>query len=203
VQCNIVFAAHDEIGLEYSGKLLPIAGILSDAYLTPTVRYTIGAYGSRAWAGRHGLTFVSYRDPSVAETFAAYEGMADFAAAHDLTQEDVDRYIIRSFSQQIVPEGELNGALNAMLNKYQGYPYDYKLNILREIKSVTADDLTAFSKHLRLAMDKGTRSTAGGQAIILENAGLYESVVYPFGAPVEVDFEAELVKGLDIIIMAR
>jgi Zn-dependent M16 (insulinase) family peptidase len=181
VQYNVVFAAHDEIGLKYGGKLLPIAGILSDAYLTPTVRYTIGAYGSRALAGRHGLFFYSYRDPAVAETFAAYKGMADFTAGHNLTQEDIDRYIIRSFSQQIVPEGELSGALNAMLDKYQGYPDDYKLRILREIKSVTVSDLTGFSKQLTLATDKGTRSTAGGQSVILENANLFESVVYPLG----------------------
>jgi len=186
VQYNVAFAAYDEIGLKYDGKLLPIAKILSDAYLTPTVQYEIGAYGCWAIANRYGLAFVSYHDPSVAETFAAYDEMADFAACHGLSQEDINRYIIYSLSQRIIPEGELNGARNAILRKYQNYPDSYKLSILREIKSVTVRDLTNFSKHLALAMDKGARSTAGGQAVILENAGLYKSVVYPFGLPPSV-----------------
>ncbi|MCL2684035.1 MAG: hypothetical protein FWE55_02220, partial [Synergistaceae bacterium] len=165
--------------------LLPLAEILSNAYLTPVVRHTNGAYGCYAFVDRYGLTCYSYRDPSVKETFDAYKGMADFAAGHDLTQDDVDRYIISVFSQKTIPEGELNGAVNAMLNKYRGYPDDYKLNTLKEIKTVTYRDLTDFSKPLALVMEKGTRSTAGGQAVILENADLYESIVYPFGAPNE------------------
>ncbi|MCL2010854.1 MAG: hypothetical protein FWG71_09995, partial [Synergistaceae bacterium] len=182
VQYNVVFASHDEIGLKFGGKLLPMTEILSDAYLTPTVRYTNGAYGCWGSANLNGLTFMSYRDPSVAETFAAYEGMPGFAAGHGLSQGDVNRYIISAFAQQTVPEGELIGALNAMMRKYQNYPDDYKLNILKEIKTVTVRDLTEFSKPLALLMEKGVRSTAGGQAVILENAGLYKAVVYPFGA---------------------
>jgi Zn-dependent M16 (insulinase) family peptidase len=185
VQYNIAFATLDEIGLEYSGKLIPLMEILSDAYLTPTVRYTIGAYGCWSMSSRHGLGFLSYRDPSITETFTAFDGMAGFAAGHGLSQEDMNRYIISTFSQQIIPEGELNGALNAMLNKYQGYPDDYKQSILNEIKTVTVNDLTNISKHLAIAMDKGVRSTAGGQAAILENAELYKSIVYALGAPQE------------------
>ncbi|MCL2010468.1 MAG: hypothetical protein FWG71_07970, partial [Synergistaceae bacterium] len=90
------------------------------------------------------------------------------------------RYIISAFAQQTVPEGELIGALNAMMRKYQNYPDDYKLNFLKEIKTVTVRDLTEFSKPLALLMEKGFRSTAGGQAVILENAGLYKYVIYPF-----------------------
>jgi len=183
VQYNVAFAAHDEIGLYFSGKLLPLAEILNATYLLPVVRDTNGAYGCWALANRHGVAFISFRDPSVAETFAAYEGIADFAAGHSLTQDDIDRYIISIFSQQTAPEGELYGALKAMLRKYQGYPDDYKLNILKEIKTATPRDLTDFSKYLSLIMAKGTRSTAGGQAAILDNADLYESIIYPFGAP--------------------
>jgi len=182
VQFNVAFASYGEIGLKYSGKLLPIAKILSDAYLTPAVQYTIGAYGCWAAANRYGLVFVSYYDPSVVETFAAYDEMAGFAACHGLSQEDVNRYIIYSLAQRLVPEGELNGARNAIMRKYQCYPDDYKLNILREIKSVTVRDLTDFSGHLAFAMDKGVRSTAGGQAVILENARLYKSIVYPLSS---------------------
>jgi Zn-dependent M16 (insulinase) family peptidase len=159
--------------------------ILTDAYIRPIVRDTNGAYGCWAMVSRNGMAFVSFRDPSVAETFAAYDGMADFAAGHDLTQEDIDRYIISAFSRETIPEGELSGGLGAMFRKYMGYPDDYKLNTLREIKTVTSRDLTDLSKPLALAMEKGTRSTAGGQAVILENAGLYESIIYPFGAPNE------------------
>jgi Zn-dependent M16 (insulinase) family peptidase len=183
VQYNVAFAAHGEIGLEYSGKLLPMSSILTDAYLFPTVRYKGGAYSCWSQADRQGVAFISYRDPSVAKTFAAYEGMANFAAGHELTQEDIDRYIISSFSQQTTPEGELIGALSAMERKYQGYPDDYRLNILKDIKTVTTRDLMDFSKYIALVMDKGVRSTAGGQAVILENADLYNSVVYAFSAP--------------------
>jgi len=183
VQHNVAFASLGELGLEHSGKFLPLTAILTNAYLAPMVRDVGGAYGVWALADRYGLAFISYRDPSVAETFAVFEGMADFAAGHELTQEDIDRFIIRSFSRQTVPEGELIGALSAMQRKYLGFPDDFRLNILKEIKSAAVRDLTDFSKTLALAMEKGTRSTAGGQAVILENAGLFESIVYPFACP--------------------
>ncbi|MCL2702012.1 MAG: insulinase family protein [Defluviitaleaceae bacterium] len=198
VQSNMFFAASEEIGLEFSGKLLPMGAIIDDAYLIPEVRYNLGAYGVFFVPSRHGIGTISFRDATVTETFAVYEAMADFIASLELEQSDIDRYIISTFSNETMPLGEISDALVSIYNVYQGFPEDYKLNMLHEMKTLTAADITAFAEYIAKAAETGLRSTAGGQSAILAHAELFDEIVYAFGVPGEGD-EPQVLSRLDAL----
>jgi Zn-dependent M16 (insulinase) family peptidase len=180
VQYNTLYASLDDAGLEYNGKLLVNMSVLGDAYMLNVLRYRLGAYSAMARADRDGLAFISYRDPQVKATFSAYEEMADFVRGSDITQADIDRYIISVFSAYAEPRGELTDAVDTASKKYLRYPDGYLVNLLEGIKSASVADFKGFAPYLDRVIEKGTRSTAGGQTAIQENAELYEDIIYPF-----------------------
>lgn len=177
VQYNLLFASNEELGIEYSGKLVPLRSLIYDGYTTPQLRHGLGAYDSIVSFGERGMLFVSYRDPEVAKTFAVYEGLADYAANAAVTQEDLDRYIVSAYSAYVLPQGELSGATGAMALLFQGWPEDLRLIRMREIKSATVEDLRALAPVLESLAEKGVRSTSGAGAVINQNKDLYETII--------------------------
>jgi hypothetical protein len=191
VQYNFLLATYEEMGLGPDGNLgllIPLTSIITDAHLMVEVRFNLGAYGVGIIPFRFGLVAYSFRDPAVTETFAAFDGMAAFAAASNLTQADIDRYIISAFSARTTPVGELSGAFSYMRNIYLGHPQNSGIYMLENIKSATPADLHNLAENLALMSQLGLRATAGGQSVILANAHLFDAIVYAFG---EQDANAE------------
>jgi Zn-dependent M16 (insulinase) family peptidase len=76
-----------------------VAGnLLNTGYLWEKVRVMGGAYGAMYGLGgaTGSLTFLSYRDPNLADTFSAYEAAGESLAAmsNELTDEDLELAII-------------------------------------------------------------------------------------------------------------
>ncbi|MDR1705928.1 MAG: hypothetical protein LBS19_14765, partial [Clostridiales bacterium] len=183
VQFNVLLASLDEIGMEYNGKVLPLSLLLSDKYLIPVIRHDIGAYEAAltfvetSGEGNGAAALISINDPSVTETFEAYEGLADYLEGMELTQDEVDSYIVKAYSAQAMPAGELNGARLAMHDRLSGKIGEDKLDFLREIKSLTVEDVKNAGEAFKHAAETGFRSTLGGAQIIGEHSGLYEVFV--------------------------
>lgn len=178
VQYNMLYASLEELGLEYTAKMTPLSSMIYDAYLTPQIRHGIGAYDNIASMSQRGFTFCSYRDPSITETFAVYDGLADFVREAAFTQEDVDRFILGSYSSYVQPQGDLTGAVDAMTIRLTGWPDDIRLTRMQEIKSTTVEDLHALAGAFEALSADGIRSTSGGAAMIESNADLYEEIIY-------------------------
>ncbi len=182
VQYNLIYAPPETLGVEYSGKLEPISQLIFDAYLTPQIRHGIGAYGILNLMDKRGFAFISYRDPVVAETFAVYEGLAAFAETAPVTQDDLDRYIVSTYSAYAMPQGDLTGAIGAIQNRLLGWPDDEKLIRMREIKSATIEDLRALAPVFEKLAAEGVRSTSGGAAVIEKNAALFDEIIRTEGS---------------------
>jgi hypothetical protein len=177
VQYNLIFDSLEDMGLTDSGKLLPVSSIIYDKYLTPQIRHNIGAYDNFSIMDENGFLFGSYRDPSVTETFTVYEGLADFIKNVPLTQEDVNDYILSSYSVFAMPRGALASAKEALNLRACGEPDDKRLRQMREMKSLTVEDIRALAPAFETMASEGFRSTTGGAAAINANAGLYESII--------------------------
>ena len=69
-----------ELGYTYHGSIAVINNLLRTDYLLQKVRIQGGAYGAFAVFSPNAgvLTFLSYRDPNLANTLRAYDGAADF-----------------------------------------------------------------------------------------------------------------------------
>ena len=177
VQYNLIYAPLETLGVENSGSLAPLNQILYDAYLTPKIRYGLGAYDSITMLNRDGILLCSYRDPSIAETFAVYEGLPEFLRNVALSQEDLDRYIISAYSAYALPTGKLNGASSAISLYLAGRSQDEKLARMQEMKAFTIDTLREMIPAFEALLEKGVRSTAGGAAAIEAQRELYDVVL--------------------------
>lgn len=177
VQYNMVFAPLDELGIEYSGIIDPLSQVLYDGYLTPKLRHGLGAYDTLTIMNRDGLLVCSYRDPTVTETYEVLAGMGEYLETVELTQEDLDRYIISAYSSYAMPLGTLNGAAYAVNQHLSGRPADEKRQRMREMKAMTIQDLRDMAPMLTKLYEDGMHSTAGGAAIIEANKELFAEVL--------------------------
>ena len=184
VQYNGIVSDYETAGLaDYTADLDAVASLVSDLYLFPMLREQYGVY--TPWHGfvsDAGPYFISYRDPNVSETFTVYEQLPAFIAELDTDQDTIDGYILSSYSGYALADGELSGAMNAVLAKLQGEPEDLALQYMRELKSLTPEKLHEYAKAYENLMENGYRFTAGGAAVIGANAELYDQILNPFGA---------------------
>lgn len=177
IQYNLISAPLKDMDIEYSAKFQALSSLIYDAYLTPQIRHGIGAYDNITFFDRRSFTFFTYRDPSIAESFKVYEGLPAFAAEAEVTQEDIDRYIVSAYSGYATPQGDLTGAMNALTDRLLGWPDDQKLIDMRQIKQTTVQDLRALAPAFEKMLENGTRSTSGGAAIIEAHADLYDEIL--------------------------
>lgn len=177
VQFNMVLAPLDAMGLEMDGRYIPISAYLQDTFLMPKIRHGLGAYAILNGMGREGFYFISYRDPTVQESFHVFDEMPEYIADTAIDQEMIDQYIISNYSTFATPNGALRDAQNAMTLKLRGDTQEYYLRTMREMKALTAEDIRALSDAFEMMIKEGARMTAGGAAAIEANAELYDAVV--------------------------
>ena len=178
VQFNLLHAPLEQLGIEESGKLDVLGNILYESYLTPRIRHTIGAYDTIHSFGENGLTLVSYRDPGIAETYEAFDGMGDFFRSLDLTQADLDRYILSAYGSASMPRGDLTGGLMGLLEAVSGKTDLVREERLRQMKSLTVDEVHAFGEVMDRLSSGGVRMTGGSAAVIEQNRELFDTVIY-------------------------
>ncbi len=184
VQFNCVIGDYAAMGLEgYTADLDAVASLVTDLYLFPQLREQYGVYTPlHAFLSDCGPYFVSYRDPNIRETFAVYDALPAFLAGQELDQETLDGYILSSYSAYAMPEGELSGAISALLSALSEEPADLKLQYMRELKALTPESFAAYAEAYAALMENGLRSTAGGAAAINAEAELYDVILNPFGS---------------------
>ena len=180
---NTLAADFGTLGVKPDGGLEAICGIISDRILVPTLRDQMGVY--TPWCAPYsdrGIYLISYRDPNVKETFDVYQGLADQIAAMEISQEELEGYILSSYSTLAKPKGELAGAMAELERIVQGKEEGLTLKRMRELKQVTPESVREAAGLFRTLWEKGYRGTAAGAAAIKENADLYEAVLNPFSA---------------------
>ncbi len=184
VQFNCIIGDYASMGLEeYTADLDAVASLVTDLYLFPQLREQYGVYTPlHAFLSDAGVYFVSYRDPNIRETFEVYDAIPDFLASQELDQETLDGYILSSYSNYALSEGELSGAISALLSTLTEEPADLKLRYMRELKSLTPERFAAYGEAYTALMENGLRATAGGAAMINANADLFDAVLNPFGS---------------------
>ncbi len=177
VQYNMISAAHKKTGIDYNGKYIPIALMVNDNYLIPKLRYSNGAYSILSEFNNTSFLILTYRDPNIKETFDVYKGVPGFVKDTKITQEELDRYILKAYSTYTATTGELSGAANYIGEYLMGRTAEDKLKLLREIKSVTVKDVKDSAAMFESVVKNGTYSTVGSAAKLNENKELYESIV--------------------------
>ena len=181
IQYNCIAASFSQIGAEPDYAFSVIGQLVADQLLMPVLRDQMGAYS--VWCGMDsdtGLYLISYRDPNIQATFDVYDSIPQYLAGFELTQTDVDGYILSTYSALAKPSGELSGAIEEMERILHERPADEKQQQMRAFKSVTPETVRASASVFSLMTENGPRGTVGPIGTLQENSALYDVVMNPF-----------------------
>ena len=181
IQYNCLTASFRELGIEPDYAFDVIGSVISDQVLIPILRDQLGAYSvSCGMNGDTGLMIYSYRDPNVKATFDLYDSIPEKLASMELTQDQINGYIMRQYSSIATPAGELMEAIYKLNAVLQGRPEDETLQKMRAYKSVTPETVKNAAAAYALLAEKGARGTAGPIGALQANSDLYDTILNPF-----------------------
>ena len=181
IQYNCIAAAFKQIGAEPDYAINVIAQVVSDQLLMPVLRDQMGAYG--AFCGMDddtSLYLISYRDPNVKATFDVFDSIPESLSGFELTQDQIDGYILSAYSDLAKPEGELSGAVSAIERILHQRDADEKLQKMRAYKGITPETVKASASVYSLLTEKGPRGTVGPIGTLQQNSDLYDVIMNPF-----------------------
>ena len=181
IQYNCLTASFRELGIEPDYAFDVIGSVISDQVLIPILRDQLGAYSVSCGTNSDiGLMIYSYRDPNVKATFDLYDSIPEKLASMELTQDQINGYIMRQYSSIATPAGELMEAIYKLNAVLQGRPEDETLQKMRAYKSVTPETVKNAAAAYALLAEKGARGTAGPIGALQANSDLYDAILNPF-----------------------
>ena len=166
-----------ELGHEYTGALSVLETILRYEYFWTKIRVQGGAYGAFANFNRTGnLFFSSYRDPNLTKTLETFDGTADFLKNFNVSDREMDKYIVGTLSKIDKPltpsiKGQL--AADFCLNNIT---YADRQKSRNEILTARQDDIRALSKLVGDCMKAESFCVFGNEQIIKEHAKIFGEV---------------------------
>ena len=166
-----------EIGHEYTGALNVLETILRYEYFWTKIRVQGGAYGAFASFNRNGaLFFGSYRDPNLAKTLETFDGTADFLKAFDVSEREMDKYIIGTLSKIDKPlTPSIKGQLAADFC-LRNITLADRQKSRNEILSTRQEDIRGLSKLVADCMNQNCLCVFGNEAVLKENAETFGEV---------------------------
>lgn len=171
---------------DLSGSFFPFVMALSDRYIVPRIRFQGLAY-SAAMSHNHDLDSIytySYSDPKVTDTVAVIDEEADVLADMELTREDLDGYILSSYSYVTYPLGNLNKYLYAMDQDLTGFDVENWRRLAAEIKTADPDDQEQAADTLRRLLENQHLVTVGNAELLQAEADTFDRV-YDYRKPLE------------------
>lgn len=166
-----------ELGHEYTGTLNILETILRYEYFWTKIRVQGGAYGAFASFRRNGaLSFASYRDPNLAKTLETFNGTVDFLKNFDVSDREMDKYIIGTLSKVDKPlTPSLKGQLAAefCLNNVT---YEDRQKSRNEILSARQEDIRALSKLVADCMNQNCLCVFGNEEVIKANKEIFGEI---------------------------
>lgn len=171
---------------DLSGSFFPFVIALSDRYIVPKVRFQGLAYSAEMGFYRdlRAVYTYTYSDPGVANTVAVIDGEADALAAMELTQEELDEYILYAYSTATLPAGSMTRYLDAMYDDLVGADAKRRYRLVGEIKNAAAEDKERAVEVLRELLEHQHLVTAGNARLIREEADTFDQV-YDYREPLD------------------
>ncbi len=181
VNYNGIYAPHSVSGSEYTGNTNVVMNYLTDRFFIPVLRDKFNAYGILNDFDETGLSVMTYRDPEMANTFKVYSEIPEMIKNGEITQEDLDKYILTVYSSYIMPRGELTDAYWALDDYMDGTTSEDRLQVMREMKSTSVQKVKEYGNVFENMWNDGVLFTAGNAEDVSENAHMFGEILNPFG----------------------
>lgn len=158
-----------DIGENYDSRLSVVAKVLDYDYLWNEVRAKGGAYGVGLLATRSGdLIFYSYRDPNLKATIDAFARAGDYLEKTEITQVELNGYIISIIADIDKPVSPRLAGLNADAEYFSDVTESYKQEVRNRILSTSPADIKSFAPMFKKTASNGRICAVGSKAKLKE-----------------------------------
>ena len=166
-----------KLGYAYTGVLRVLETLLRYDYFWTRIRVQGGAYGAMTQFNRNGfMVFSSYRDPNLAETLQVLDETADYARAFDVSDREMDKFIIGTMSNVDAPlTPQMKGDMAATFY-LRGITWEDRQHTRAEILAAQQEDIRALAPLVEDAMRADVCCVLGGEEKIRANAALFGEV---------------------------
>jgi len=139
-----------DTGYELHGSVGVVTRFLRNTWLWDRVRVQGGAYGAFCSFDHFtgAFTFVSYRDPSVLETLAAYEASGGFLRELDLSEEELTKAIIGTIGDLDAYQLPDAKGYVSMIRELTGITDAFRQEMRDAVLGTKANDFRAFAASL-------------------------------------------------------
>ena len=166
-----------KLGHSYTGVLRVLETLLRYDYFWTRIRVQGGAYGAMTQFNRNGfMVFASYRDPNLAETLQVLDETADYVRAFDVSDREMDKFIIGTMSSVDTPmTPQMKGDIAATFH-LRGITWEDRQRARDEILGAQQEDVRALAPLVEDAMRADVRCVLGSEEKIRANAALFGEV---------------------------
>lgn len=163
----------------YNGRFEVLRTWLSRDYLWNTVRQVGGAYGCFIQFNQltGNLALVSYRDPQIEKTFAAYNSAWEQVEDLEIAPPVLHQLIIGTYGNFDPHQGPAARGATARNEYLSGITAADKQRRIREILATEVADLQAFSPFLKNLAENSVIATIGNRDTIRKNSKLYDEIL--------------------------
>jgi len=164
---------------QYNGAFEVLKTWLSRDYLWNSVRQTGGAYGCFIQFNQRTGTFalISYRDPQLERTFAAYDSVWREVEQLELGEAVMTQLIIGTYGAFDPHQGPPAKGATARNELLFGITPAFKGRRIREIIAARADSMQKYAPYLKNLAEKGYRATIGNGAKIRESSDFFDEII--------------------------
>lgn len=165
-------------GYSFRGALDVAKNLLNADYLYQTLRIRGGAYGfgMRIYTVSGHLLFYSMDDPNCRESFAAMEMAADYLEQLEMSDEELERYIIGTIGLEDIPLSPRqmgNESFNCYMNNLSEEDHRKER---AEILGTTVEQLRECGQLIRGALQDGYRCCLGNEKKLRQNRELFSVI---------------------------
>ncbi len=164
---------------EFSGKYIPFLMAAADRYTIPKIRFQMGAYnaGITFTAYDGAMTIYSANDPNAAETIKVFEGTADAIANLELTQEELDGYILTAIATSNMARGVLAAPITNIENEILGCDTQKACEVVNSMKQASIEDQKAAAEFFRKVINGSGTVTVGNEAKLKADQAAYDQLL--------------------------
>ena len=164
---------------EFLGRYLPFVAALSDKYTIPTFRFRMGAYSAETQASlNQGFLYsYTYQDPNVEKTIEAMKALPDALEQLQITEEELDGYILNTYASATAPLGAWNEVMNRMGLELMGADTARMQEIAADIRNATLEDREAAEEAIRRVQENAGYATVGNEKAIRADADCFDEIV--------------------------
>lgn len=164
-------------GAGYTGALQILKVILSYDYLWQNIRVKGGAYGCMSNFNRIGEGYlISYRDPNLKKTMEVYEGVVDYLKNFNVSDWDMNKFIIGTISnidRPMTPSAKGSRSMNLYMNRVT----EEMIRTERaQILDADQADIRALAEVLEAMLKEHSLCVIGSEEKVEENKEMFMEV---------------------------